>query len=142
MAGPSQTAPWYAAGLSFECQPDCGGCCTNHGDYEYLYLDERDIGRLARHLGLSVPEFERRYTAVEDGWVVLRMAAPACPFLEGKRCGVYQARPVQCRTFPFWKENLESRASWEHLGEFCPGIGRGEKRSLLQIRRDLALRKG
>lgn len=148
MSGKSQkpprttSAPWYAEGLRFECQPDCGACCTNHGDHTYLYLEEQDVERLARHLGMSVREFERRYTSVEDGWVVLRMDLQTCPFLEGTRCGVYAARPLQCRTFPFWKENLKSRASWEVLSEFCPGIGRGEKSSLLQIGRELALRKG
>jgi len=39
---------------------------------------------------------------------------------------VYAARPVQCGTFPFWRENLRTRAQWEALGAFCPGIGRGD----------------
>jgi Fe-S-cluster containining protein len=134
--------PWYASGLCFECQPDCGACCTNHGDHEYVYLEDEDVDALARHFDLDVGEFKKRFTFVEDGWVALRMDAPDCPFLDGKRCTVYAARPTQCRTFPFWTDNLRSRTRWESLSEFCPGIGRGGRRSLERIRGDLALRDG
>jgi Fe-S-cluster containining protein len=41
------------------------------------------------------------------------MGEDACAFLDGARCTVYEARPTQCRTFPFWKENLRRRGSWE-----------------------------
>ena len=45
----------------------------------------------------------------------------ACVFfdLEKKQCGVYEARPSQCRTFPFWeyfKHNIKE------VKEECPAI--------------------
>ena len=135
-------APWYADGLRFECQTDCGACCTNHGSYEYVYLNDAEIRKLSSHLELEIDVFLERYTVCESGWVVLRMDEPDCPFLDGASCKVYPVRPVQCRTFPFWKENLRSRRRWERLAEFCPGIGRGAKHDLLQIRSDLDLREG
>ena len=62
---------------------------------------------------------------------------PLRPFLEGARCTVYEARPSQCGTFPFWPENLKSRADWDELGTFCPGIGQGDLIPLHAIREQL-----
>lgn len=116
---------WYGKGLRFSCT-QCGNCCRNHGDYTYVYLAEHDVEAIARHLGLSRRRFLERYCSREDGWVTLRMDAPACPFLqEDNRCGIYPVRPKQCATWPFWEENLE-RSAWEGpVQECCPGIGRG-----------------
>jgi Fe-S-cluster containining protein len=129
--------PWYAAGLRFECKPDCGACCTNHDDYAYVYLVGDDLTRLAALLELSPDAFAQRYTEIEEGERFLRMDDPACPFLDGSRCTVYEARPRQCRTFPFWDESLASRARWRGMSKFCPGIGKGERHSLSVIQSHL-----
>ena len=134
--------PWYAEGLRFACQPDCGRCCSRHDDYAYVYLSDDDATALARHLGLSDEAFRERWTQVDDGDLVLRMGEDACPFLDGARCSVYDARPTQCRTFPFWKENVKRRADWEKLRSFCPGIGEGPVHALHQIRERVAEREG
>ena len=125
--------PWYADGLRFECQPDCGACCVNHGDYAYVYLDPADVRRLTRSLRLPRREFLERFTTKDGDALALRMDQPACPFLDGVRCTVYRARPTQCRTFPFWSENLTSRRRWRALSRFCPGIDRGPKTHPLHV---------
>lgn len=44
----------------------------------------------------------------------------------GKGCLVYSVRPIQCRTWPFWKENLTSRRAWDMAAQKCSGVNRGE----------------
>lgn len=118
-------ARWYGDGLRFSCRPDCGACCVNHGDHTYVYVLPSDVKRLARHLSLPPDEFLVRYTFQEEGHTALDMSGPHCPFLDGTRCTVYPVRPAQCRTFPFWTENVRSRNSWNALKALCPGIDEG-----------------
>ena len=142
MANGGRRSPWYAEGLRFSCQAGCGACGTRHDEYAYLYLGAEDVTALAAHLGITAEEFRVRHTTVDDGDLVLRMDGPDCPFLRGTACSVYAARPVQCRTFPFWKETLRTRAAWESLKRFCPGVGRGELHELPLIREQVARREG
>jgi Fe-S-cluster containining protein len=57
-------------------------------------------------------------------------------------CGVYAARPLQCRTFPFWASILDSPESWAMAKSGCPGMDRGrlfpdgEIEALLAARRE------
>lgn len=127
--------PWYTKGLRFECT-QCGNCCKNHGDYSYVYLSDVDVERIAAHLELTPARFIGLYCREEDGWISLRMDAPACPFLgEDHRCGIYEVRPKQCATWPFWKENLQ-RATWEGVVRACcPGIGKGPLFSAAEVER-------
>ena len=133
--------PWYASGLRFTCVPECGRCCTLHEDHAYVYLDGDDLPRMAAHLELDDETFRERYTTVDDGDVVLKMDEPDCPFLDGWQCSVYEARPTQCRTFPFWPETLKSRAAWTRNRRFCPGIDEGELHPLHVIQEHLAARE-
>lgn len=127
--------PWYSKGLQFECQSS-GRCCSNHGDYSYVYLTDAEVEGLARELELSEADFLARWCTTEDGWTILRMDRPDCPFLtEERRCGVYPARPKQCSTWPFWTENLE-RERWDgEVRKLCPGVGRGRLYSAEEIER-------
>jgi Fe-S-cluster containining protein len=47
-------------------------------------------------------------------------------FLEGGKCSIYEVRPTQCRTYPFWPAIVRAPQTWAKEGEQCPGIGKGE----------------
>jgi Fe-S-cluster containining protein len=71
--------------------------------------------------------FERRYVYRTKNTRRLRVPRHAqCEFLEGGGCSVHEAKPTQCRTFPYWPELLDSRRAWHKTGSWCPGIGQGE----------------
>ena len=128
--------PWYAEGLRFGCRR-CGNCCTGPPGYVWVSPEERED--VAAFLGLSVKEFDERYCRAALGRISLReMPNGDCIFLEPEGCRIYPVRPRQCRTFPFWPDNLGDAGAWEALKTGCPGVGRGTLYSRRQIERILA----
>jgi len=127
---------WYHKGLRFQCQRS-GNCCKTHGEYAYVYLAPRDVQAIAAHLDLEPADFLARYTAEDEGYTILRIDSPRCPFLqEDHSCGIYPVRPKQCATWPFWEENLRDEARWKGpVGECCPGIGQGPLFSAEEVER-------
>ncbi len=43
------------------------------------------------------------------------------------RCSIYSVRPLQCRTWPFWPENLEDKQSWNKAARKCHGMNAGRR---------------
>jgi hypothetical protein len=52
---------------------------------------------------------------------------------EKRKCSVYEARPRQCKTWPFWDSNLRNPATWQQTCEACPGSGKGKLHQLGSI---------
>lgn len=141
-------SPWHSDGLAFTCT-QCGNCCT--GDPGYVWITEPEIKRLAEHLQISVDDVINQYCRrIGSRFSLRERRTPQgqydCIFLieapaedgAGIRhtrrvCSVYSARPTQCRTWPFWKENLVSESAWNHASRKCPGIGRGKIHSKQKI---------
>jgi len=46
-------------------------------------------------------------------------------FKKGVGCTVYEDRPRQCRTWPFWRSNLGSQESWSDAAASCTGMDHG-----------------
>jgi len=128
--------------LRFSCT-GCGACCCG-GDGYYVYLDPREAEHIRRHLGLGAVWFRRRYLRrTAEGELILNQdGADRCVFLTAdNRCGIYSARPVQCRTYPFWPEIMRSRAAWRREALRCEGIDQGAVVPLAKIRAALAWHK-
>ena len=106
----------------------CGRCCTRRGKYGHVYVNAEEIRALAAVLEMSVRKFEREYTLVDPcGWTQLVFEDEHCPFFEPgtAQCRVYQARPTQCRTFPFWSDMVGPRGWTREARNLCEGVGRG-----------------
>ena len=127
--------PWYHKGLRFSCTGS-GNCCRTHGEYAYVYLTDQDAPAIADFLGLELEEFEARHCTWDDGYRILRIDSPTCPFLTAEaRCRIYPVRPQQCAAWPFWRDNLEQKRWFGAVSDCCPGIGQGELHSVEEIDR-------
>ncbi len=127
----TNNTPFYEEGLRFSCTR-CSKCCRF--DPGYVFLSEADIASLMAHFDASRQEIEERYCRhVEmDGHVRLSLQEQAnndCVFWNDGGCTVYEARPLQCRSFPFWPSYLFSEYTWQSVRSFCPGVGIGELHS-------------
>lgn len=132
---------FWEKGVRFECQGS-GKCCTSRGSYGYVYLNLADRKRMAAHLKMKLAAFTKAHCEHEDGHYFLKDPSKDCEFLEGKRCSVYEGRPMQCRTWPFWPENMNAKTWTKEIATFCPGVGKGPVVSASEIRKQLAQRKG
>lgn len=135
--------PWYRDGLRFQCTL-CGNCCT--GPEGVVLFTPQEGRAMAAKLGLTEEEFLARYSRRIGNRRSLTEKKSTfgndCVFLDrqtlpGKAiCGLYEARPSQCRTWPFWEGNLTSRRAWEKTKQHvpCPGMDQGPLHTLQQIR--------
>ena len=106
------------------CEACGGNCCI--GESGYIWINKQEIEFLAKHLKITLDELRVKYLnkigykySIKE--VQLGENNYACTFfdLNKKQCSIYEARPVQCRTFPFWdyfKENVKE------VYDECPSI--------------------
>ena len=126
----------YGKGVRFACQ-GCGECCRTRGRYGYVYVSLPERRRLARHLRIPTRSFTRRFCVKTNGFFHLRSLGKDCVFLEGNRCRVHRSRPEQCKTWPFWPENMAKTTWLRDIAPGCPGVGRGPLHTVRQIERHL-----
>ncbi|MEM8835777.1 MAG: YkgJ family cysteine cluster protein [Planctomycetota bacterium] len=137
--------PWFAPdGLRFECT-ECGACCT--GPPGAVRFDEQEADAISERLGITRRQFLDRYTRVAGRSRSLieleTFHGFDCVFLDreavpGKAvCAIYDVRPTQCRTFPWWREHTRSPKAWARAARACEGVNRGAFVPVEQITREI-----
>ena len=121
--------------LPFDCT-GCGNCCKTTGN---VYMSPEEVSAAASFKNMTTCDFIETYadykletasdisnSAISAGggdvpWILLQNqepqnaeGPPACVFLdrETNMCGIYSVRPIQCSTYPFWTNILESEQKW------------------------------
>jgi Fe-S-cluster containining protein len=115
-------------GYNYAFNPDAcasckGNCCI--GESGYIWVSNQNIIDIAKHLKIDIDSFLTKYltkigyrysikeVSFEDGY--------RCIFFDTnkKQCGIYENRPIQCRTFPFWEY---FKTNVREVENECPGI--------------------
>lgn len=114
-------SPPEAPALRWECT-GCGACCSGPGA---VYFTADDMEAIRLHLGQEGDAWARtqkRLVQKRERGLFVHQTDQACILLdERRRCSVYPARPLQCRTYPFWTSCFEDAESFETFRSSCPG---------------------
>lgn len=106
-------------GFHFSCR-GCGDCCRRPGSV-YFTLEEKN--RFLELYPNTDPTLFQKTGYPE--WYEIP-CKNSCPFLNKRgRCSVYDARPYQCSSWPFWPENFRTEAEYRNLLRECRGCGSG-----------------
>jgi Fe-S-cluster containining protein len=139
---PDPKTVFYSDGLQFSCT-QCHSCCRH--DPGFVFLTNFDIKRYMNFFRLSRQDFLDKYCRIVDYSDGMRYSLREksnydCLFWENG-CTTYEARPWQCRSYPFWDHILENRASWDNQAVHCPGMNQGKLRTREEIEAWALLRK-
>jgi Fe-S-cluster containining protein len=143
----AEKSPFYAQGLRFSCTR-CSACCRFESGF--VFLSEKDATLLGDALNMEYKSFTEaycRWIPAENGDFQLSLKEKSnydCIFwakspIEG--CMVYEKRPLQCRSYPFWPTIVNDKDSWEVNARSCPGMGSGKLHSGDSVKKWLAARK-
>ena len=93
----------YALSRNKEFCNFCPGYCCYRLPGASLYIMAEDINRIARHLNLTDGQVRKKY--LENKYTFRTGEDGSCVFLSNdsfcKRCSIHEARPMQCRDFPY-----------------------------------------
>ncbi|MDR1363869.1 MAG: YkgJ family cysteine cluster protein [Spirochaetaceae bacterium] len=118
---------FYENGLKFSCRR-CSVCCR--AGPGFVFLSKTDALTISEFLDMPLREFIQvycRWVEWSDGarLSLKEKSSLDCIFWKDG-CLIYEARPIQCRTYPFWDSMLESEETWLSASACCPGVGSGE----------------
>ena len=132
-------------GARFSCKM-CGDCCRGFNDGD-VFLYGEDITKLASFLGFDgnsgLRKFSKKYLKIIQTTFYWRKEGAKrgknysigcigfqfqgedehCAFLSSENaCTVHEARPLQCRSFPWWQKMVRSRNQIWKYARKCPGL--------------------
>ena len=107
-----------------KCATCEGNCCI--GESGYIWITMQEIDTLAQYLNITTQECFDKYL-LKYGYKFsikekkISKNNFACVFfdLDKKQCSIYEARPTQCRTFPFWEH---FKTNIDEVVQECPAI--------------------
>jgi Fe-S-cluster containining protein len=105
------------------CSACSGRCCT--GESGYIYVTMNEIEKISKLLNLEIKDFATKYLYKKAYKYSIKEIkyedSYECIFYDRdiNGCKIYEARPSQCITFPFW-DYYKHRI--DELQEECPGI--------------------
>jgi Fe-S-cluster containining protein len=107
-----------------------------------VWVNKAEIETLAAKRNMDVAAFETEFVRQVGSRKSLKEYANGdCVFFDGatRKCTVYDSRPRQCRTWPFWESNVESPEAWERTCQVCPGSGAGNLVPLEKVLEQVAV---
>ena len=135
--------PFYKDGLRFSCQK-CSSCCRF--DPGIVNLSEQDMEKLEKWANLGRDAFISsycRWVPKGDGYEYLCLLEKPgfdC-ILWDKGCIAYEARPLQCSSYPFWASLVTDEDWWEANARDCPGVNKGSLHAASEIEAHLTRRR-
>ncbi len=106
------------------CESCGGNCCI--GESGNIWISKQEILNLSIYLNIGLDKLfsdflEKRGYKYSIKEVKISKDNFVCIFfdLDKKQCSVYEARPMQCRTFPFWDYFKSNK---EEVFKECPAI--------------------
>ena len=105
------------------CNTCKGNCCRGLGGY--VWISPEELAEMAKTKKMDESDFSKKYIRMVQGRLSLTEIVINgeyfCCFFDriSCRCTLYEARPKQCKTFPFWDS---FKTNHEMLLAECPGV--------------------
>mmetsp|Transcript_14015 Transcript_14015/g.23336 ORF Transcript_14015/g.23336 Transcript_14015/m.23336 type:complete len:765 (-) Transcript_14015:26-2320(-) len=141
----SKSKPWFDGAVGFACTA-CGKCCLSRGQSR-VFVNPKEIERISKQTKLSAETFTtniKQSKSSMNGNSITNLVSlkgdptgKQCMFLDTKNhCSIYESRPTQCRTYPYWPQNMIGQAEWLAESYDCEGISfiRGKNQETSSIR--------
>jgi len=126
--------------IRFHCS-GCGKCCFGDPDEQVIELMDNELENISAYLNKEIKPFTKQYISTDEfGAQSIRIGRDhRCTLLgENNRCTVYPVRPLQCQTYPYWPEIMDTEQHWQGEAARCEGIDQGQVVSVTKIRAELA----
>lgn len=126
---------FYDQGLQFSCA-QCAHCCKDEPGF--VFLSDEEIEHISSFLDIPNETFLKTYCRLVPMGnfsmiSIIEKPNNDCIFLNESGCSIYEVRPLQCRSYPFWESILDSKEAWDREAEVCPGMNRGKLHSKEEI---------
>ncbi len=106
---------------------ECGGKCC-YGESGYIFASIAELERISAFLNIPFEDFCLRYIKkVGTRFSLIEKKCDdvekgiSCVFFDEKslKCSIYEVRPKQCQTFPFWSMYKKDK---DELARRCIGV--------------------